>query len=84
VQRQAPGTFKPLAQSLYVDLSADPDEPPTAIHLGFRSGWKALLDYMLGLREAGVHHVAFNLKYGRRHARDVIEEIGREVLPRVA
>lgn len=84
VERQSPGTFKPLAQSLYVDLSTDPDERPTAMHLGFRSGWKALLDHMLGLREAGVHHVAFNLKYGRRHARDVIEEIGREILPRVA
>lgn len=84
VERQSPGTFKPMAQSFYVDLSTDPDERPTAIHLGFRSGWKALLAYLLGLREAGVHHVAFNLKYGRRHARDVIEEIGREVLPRVA
>jgi hypothetical protein len=38
---------------------------------------------MLGLREAGVNHVAFNLKYGRRRALDVIDELGREVLPRV-
>jgi len=84
VQRHSPGAFKPLAQSLYVDLSTDADESPTAIHLGFRSGWKALLDHMLGLREAGVNHVAFNLKYGRRRALDVIDELGREVLPRVA
>ena len=44
---------------------------------------QALLEYALVLREAGVNHVAFNLKYGRRSARDVLEEIGREVLPRV-
>jgi luciferase-type oxidoreductase len=84
VQRHAPGTFKPFAQSFYVDLSEDPDERPTPIHLGFRAGWKSLLEYSLGLRDAGVNHVAFNFKYGRRSARDMLEEIGREVLPRVA
>ena len=83
VHQHSPGTFKPFAQSFYVDLSEDPNEPPTPIHLGFRSGWKALLDYTLGLRDAGVNHVAFNLKYGRRSARDVLDEIGHEVLPRV-
>ena len=83
VQQSSPGTFKPFAQSFYVDLAEDPDERPTPIHLGFRGGWKALLEYALGLRAAGVNHVAFNLKYGRRSARDVLEEIGREVLPRI-
>ena len=84
VQQHSPGTFKPFAQSFYVDLSEDPNERPSPIHLGFRAGWKALLAYALELREAGVNHVAFNLKYGRRSARDVLEEIGREVLPRLA
>ncbi len=84
VERHSPGAFKPFAQSLYVDLSEDADEGPTPIHLGFRAGWKALVAYALGLRAAGVNHVAFNLKYGRRDAREVIEEIGKEVLPRIA
>lgn len=84
VQRHAPDTFKPFAQSFYVDLSDDPNERPTPIHLGVRTGWKALLEYLLPLRDAGVNHIAFNLKYGRRSARVVLEEIGREVLPRVA
>lgn len=83
VQRQSPGTFKPFSQSLYVDLSADPDERPSPIHLGFRAGWKALLQFLLDLREAGVNHVILNFKYGRRSARDVLEEIGQQVLPRV-
>jgi len=83
VRRHAPGTFKPFAQSLYVDLSADPNERASPIHLGFRSGWKGLLEYALGLRHSGVNHVALNLKYGRRPASEVLEEIGREVLPRL-
>ena len=84
VQQYAAGAFKPFAQSFYLDLSEDPDEPPTPIHLGFRAGWKALVEHAHGLRAAGVNHVAFNLKYGRRSARDVLEELGQEVLPRVA
>ena len=84
VHRHCPGTFKPFAQSFYVDLSDDPDERPTPIHLGFRAGWRAVLECVLALREAGVNHVAFNLNYGRRGAREVLEELGREVLPRVA
>ena len=84
VQRHSPGAFKPFAQSFYVDLSEDPNEPATPIHLGFRAGWKTLAQYALCLREAGVNHVAFNLKYGRRDARHVLDEIGHEVLPRVA
>src|SRR5512138_79824 len=84
VQRHAPGRFKPFAQSFYVDLSDDPNESPTPIHLGFRAGRNALVSHALCLRDAGVNHMAFNLKYGRRSARDVLEEIGQEVIPRVA
>lgn len=83
VDRHSPGTFKPFAQSFYVDLAEDPNESPTPIHLGFRAGWKALVQHALCLRDAGVNHVAFNLKYGRRSARAVLDEIGHEVLPRV-
>ncbi|MCJ2109632.1 LLM class oxidoreductase [Methylobacterium sp. E-025] len=79
----APGTFKPFAQSLYVDLHADPDHPPRPIHLGFRSGRKALLDFLVTLRLIGVHHVILNLKYGVRSASEVLDEIGLEVLPQL-
>jgi hypothetical protein len=68
VQRHAPGRFKPSAQSLYVDLSEDPNESPTPIHSGFRAGRDALESYALGPRDARVNHVAFNLEYGRRSA----------------
>jgi luciferase-type oxidoreductase len=79
----APGVFKPFAQSLYVDLHADPDHPPQPIHLGFRGGHKILLDFLVALRSIGVHHVILNLKYGARSAGEVLEEIGLEVLPQL-
>ena len=83
VRMLSPHAFKPFAQSLYIDLAHDADERPSAIHLGFRAGWKGVLEYLLGLRAAGVNHVALNLKYGRRAAREVLEVLGREVLPRL-
>jgi luciferase-type oxidoreductase len=79
----APGVFKPFSQSLYVDLTADPDHPPQPIHLGFRCGRAVLLRILEGLRAIGVNHVILNLKYGARDAGEVLEEIGREVLPKL-
>jgi hypothetical protein len=83
VSAVAPGVFKPFAQSFYIDLSDDPDQPPQPIHLGIRGGRHALLRYLVELRSAGVHHVTLNLKYGARAATEVIEEIGQEVLPQL-
>jgi luciferase-type oxidoreductase len=78
-----PGVFKPFAQSLYVDLTEDPDHPPQPIHLGFRGGRNVLYGFLDALRRADVHHVILNLKYGARDAGIVLEEIGREVLPQL-
>jgi hypothetical protein len=83
VAASAPGTFKPFAQSLYVDLTRDPEHPPQPIHLGFRGGRKIVVPFLEGLRTAGVHHVILNLKYGTRDAAEVLEEIGQEVLPQL-
>ena len=76
-----PNAFKPFSQSLYIDLTVQPNEPATPIYLGFRSGRNALLEHLVALRSMGVNHVILNLKYGRRHAAEVLEEIGTEVLP---
>jgi luciferase-type oxidoreductase len=84
VQEAAPGRFKPFAQSLYVDLDAEPQLPPTPIHLGFKSGRHFLLRFLEALRGIGVNHVILNLKYGARPAGEVLEEIGMEVLPALA
>ncbi|MBI1425771.1 MAG: TIGR03571 family LLM class oxidoreductase [Gammaproteobacteria bacterium] len=77
-----PNEFKPFAQSLYIDLDAQPDAPAIPIHLGYRLGRNALIELLDELKTAGVSHVAFNLKYGRRSARVVLEEIAKYVVPR--
>jgi luciferase-type oxidoreductase len=74
-----PGT--PFGQSLYIDLSENPSEPAQAIHLGFRSGRDQLLQHLMALRSIGVSHIILNLKYSKRSARDVIEEIGKHIIP---
>ncbi|UWR24590.1 LLM class oxidoreductase [Sulfitobacter sp. S190] len=81
--RKADGVEKPFAQSLYIDLSEDPNSPPTSIHLGFRSGRNYLLGHLNELRSIGVSHVLLNLKYGERPAADVVEELGAFVIPQL-
>lgn len=73
--------FKPIAQSLYVDLAADPDTPPSPIHLGYRVGRRRLADLLDDLRSIGINHVALNLKFSRRPVAEVLDEIGTEVIP---
>lgn len=73
--------FKPVAQSLYIDLAEDPDTPLTAIHLGYRLGRRQLAELLENLRLIGVNHIALNLKFSRRPVADVLDEIGREVIP---
>lgn len=75
--------FKPFGQSMYVDLAADPSEPPSGIHQGFRTGREWLIDYIAELDEIGVNHLMFNLKYNERPAGDVMEELATEVFPAV-
>lgn len=73
--------FKPLAQSLYLDLAEAPDEAPRAIHLGYRMGRHRLVELFEELRSSGVNHVALNLRFSRRPVADVLDELGREVIP---
>jgi luciferase-type oxidoreductase len=73
--------FKPFSQSLYVDLTEDPNHMPIPIHLGFRIGRNPLIEFIESLKAAGVNHVIINLKYGHRPVEEVIEELGEEVLP---
>src|SRR4029450_14055863 len=74
------GALSPFVQSLYVDIAADPNLPPTPIHLGFRAGRHFLLRFLESLRAVGVNHVILNFKYGARPASEVLAEIGTEGL----
>ena len=75
----SPGTFKPFAQSLYVDVVAETTAAPQPIHLGYRLGVMALRDLLRRLEEAGVNHVVLNLKYGSRPAEVVLTDLERHV-----
>jgi len=73
--------FKPFTQSLYIDLTDNPQTPPRPIHLGYQLGRYHLISLLQSLQEIGVNHVIINLKYGQRPASEVIEELGQFVLP---
>jgi luciferase-type oxidoreductase len=75
------GRFRPVMQSLYVDLTSNPDAVATPVHLGYRLGRNRLRTILSTLRSAGIAHVAINLKYGSRPAPEVLEEIAEHVLP---
>ncbi|OBY25150.1 LLM class oxidoreductase [Leisingera sp. JC1] len=72
---------KPVMQSLYIDLADDPAEPARPIHLGFRSGMSALLDYLKQLEAIGVNHVALNLRFTSGAVETTMERLAAELLP---
>lgn len=73
--------FKPFIQSLYIDLATEPQLQPTPIHLGYRLGRNNLVKLLSNLKEIGVNHVIINLKYSKRNAEEVVDELGKYVLP---
>ncbi len=72
---------KPVIQSLYVDLLADPDAAPHPIHLGFASGVNFLRTYLQDLQRHGINHVALNLRLNRADTEDTMAQIARDLLP---
>ncbi|NDW46872.1 LLM class oxidoreductase [Ruegeria sp. PrR005] len=75
---QAP---KPVLQPLYIDLAEDPDEPPSPIHLGFRSGHRTLVQYLRQLEHIGVSHVALNLRFSASPVEQTLDDLAEHVLP---
>lgn len=81
VESVSPEHYKPFTQSYFIDLTDDPNEAPTPIHLGHRLGRNALLVHLRASRRIGVDHLIFNFKYGRRAANEVLQELAEFVLP---
>lgn len=75
------GAFKPIAQSLYLDLASDPDAKPMPIYLGYRVGRNNLINLLEYLQELGVNHVALIMKNSIRPVDEVLEELISFVLP---
>lgn len=74
-------SWKPFAQSLYIDLTDNPNTPATPIHLGLRVGRNGLLSHLASLQEIGVNHVLFNVKFSTRPIVDVLAELREFVVP---
>ncbi|MEX0350684.1 MAG: LLM class oxidoreductase [Paracoccaceae bacterium] len=72
---------KPVMQSLYVDLVADPDAPPQPIHLGFRSGVNFLRGYLQEVQSLGINHVALNLRFNLTDTETTLQRLSDDLLP---
>jgi luciferase-type oxidoreductase len=79
--KRAGGPDKPVSQSLYIDLTEDPNTPPQPIHLGFRSGANHLRAYLVSLQEIGVNHVAINLRFNQADIETTMKRLAGDILP---
>ena len=81
VKTVSPRQYKPFTQSYFIDLVDEPNEAATPIHLGHRLGRNALLMHLRASKRIGVDHLIFNLKYGKRPAEEVLQELAEFILP---
>ena len=68
---------------MYIDLLEDPNAEPIALDLGFRLGRNYFIDLLQTLQYMGVNHGIFIAKFCSRPLDEVIEEIGKEVIPHI-
>lgn len=78
---EAGGSDKPVMQSLYIDLLADPDAPPRPIHLGFQSGITYLATYLRAVSLQGINHVALNLRFNTAEIDDTMKLLADALMP---
>ena len=79
--KAAGGPAKPAMQSLYVDLTEDPQTPPQPIHLGFRLGANPLRAHLKSLEAIGVNHVALNLRFNQADIETSLKRLADDILP---
>jgi len=72
---------KPFMQPLYVDLQENDDFLPQPIHLGLRIGVNHLIEFLQHLKNIGVNHVAFNLRFNMNKIETTLEQLAKKVLP---
>ncbi len=72
---------KPVMQPLHIDLADDPDTTASPIHLGYRLGANVLVDHLHALADAGVNHVALNLRFNQADTEPTLEQLAQDVLP---
>ncbi|MGI9206232.1 MAG: LLM class oxidoreductase [Woeseiaceae bacterium] len=79
--RTAGCTDKPVMEPLYLSLAANPDTPPSPIHLGIRTGINPLRDYLRSREEIGVNHVALNLRFNGADTESTLEKLADQLIP---
>jgi luciferase-type oxidoreductase len=72
--------YKPYGYGTLFDLDRDPNHPVQPGRV-LRAGRNALIDMWKRQQESGVSHVALHFKPQRRHASEVLDELGEYVLP---
>jgi hypothetical protein len=72
--------FKPYGFGTLFDLDKDPNYPLQPGRV-LRAGRNTLIELWKRQQEQGVNHVALHFKPQRRHASEVIDELGKYVLP---
>lgn len=75
--------WKPFMQSLYIDLIPGNNVKPTPIHLGIRTSPDYLRQHLLTIKEIGVNHVIFNLKFNTQQIRETMTLISKEIFPHI-
>jgi luciferase-type oxidoreductase len=73
--------FRGFGQSMVLELLDKSDAPYEEINLGGRTGRRGLIGALSAMREAGIHHVAFNLASEARSPNEVMQEIAQDVIP---
>ncbi|PYC25196.1 LLM class flavin-dependent oxidoreductase [Pseudomonas jessenii] len=74
------GIYKPYGYGTLFDLDRDPNFPLQAGRV-LRAGRNALIEHWKRQQDQGVGHVALHFKPQRRHASEVIDELGEHLLP---
>jgi len=69
--------------AFHLDLQDDANAGAQPIRFGARLGRKALVEHFGALAQAGVDHIAINLRQSNRPLAEVIEELASDVMPQL-
>lgn len=79
--REATSGRGAFISAFHLDLLEDPNAPAEPIRFGARVGRQGLIAHLRALADAGVDHIALNLRRSARSPAEVIEELASEVMP---
>lgn len=73
--------FKPVGESLWIDLAEDPSYPAEGRDFGFKIGREALLELLASQKELGLNHIMISLRHGDRPVEEALAELAEYVVP---